>query len=272
MGFVVEMIKSYKHIGICIFCQKSEPEVTFRTRPHTIPQAMGGKQIGFDVCDECNHYFGTIDMNIQPHLAVETCVKEVLNVTKYLIDMSQAQHRGEELPILKSIYFSIYQKKSLIRFRRTFESTVSFTRTFTRCFKRGLYEMFLQEYHRQTKDGLNPQFDAIRRFARYNEGNLPVWHLQFNPGMGIHFSTDESKGLEIPMNDKVIADIRDYGMFPLLIRGFWFYLAVTPKANEMWMQYQKKKKKELTSGAIFRGVEWLEDIHQVDFTLRRFNE
>lgn len=132
--------------------------------------------------------------------------------------------------------------------------------------------MFLQEYHRQTKDGLNPQFDAIRRFARYNEGNLPVWHLQFNPGMDIHFSTDESKGLEIPMNDKVIADIRDYGMFPLLIRGFWFYLAVTPKANEMWMQYLYQETKELTSGAIFRGVEWLEDIHQVDFTLRRFNE
>ena len=73
------------------------------------------------------------------------------------------------------------------------------------------------------------------------------------------------------MNEKVLDDIRNNGMLSLLIRGFWFYFAVTPKANEMWRQYLYQETNELTNGAIFRGVEWLEDIHQVDFTLRRFN-
>ena len=39
----------YINVGTCIFCKRQEPEVTFRTRPHTIPQKMGGKNIGVDV-------------------------------------------------------------------------------------------------------------------------------------------------------------------------------------------------------------------------------
>lgn len=42
-----------------------------------------------------------------------------------------------------------------------FLSTIGFKRVFTRCFKRGLYELFLQEYHRQTGNGLDERFDGV---------------------------------------------------------------------------------------------------------------
>ena len=264
------MKKTYKNIGKCIFCKRSEPEVSFRTRPHTIPQTMSGRSIGVDVCDECNHYFGTVDVQIQPHMAVETCVKEILNVTQYLTEMTKAQSEGKELPYLKSIYFAIFQKEHVIRFKRAFASTPSFVRTYTRCFKRGLYEIFLQEFHRQTGRGLEPQFDAIRRFARYNEGDIPVWHMQYNR-IGVHFGFDESKGLAIYITHEAINDIEEYGMFAMLIRGFWFYLVVAPKSMPSYLAYLKRENDELASGAIFRGVELLEDIHQIDFTLSRFS-
>lgn len=260
----------YINIGTCIFCKRGEPEVTFRTRPHTIPQTMGGRKIGVDVCDECNHYFGTVDKQIQPHMAIETCVKEVLNVTQYLTEMPKAQQEGKELPYLKSIYFAIFQKEHVIRFKRAFASTPSFVRTYTRCFKRGLYEMFLQEFHRQTGRGLESRFEAIRRFARYNEGDIPVWHMQYNR-IGLHFGMDESNGVTIPINDKALHDIEEYGIFTLIIRGFWFYLAVAPMPMTTYLAYLKQENDEMAFGAIFRGVEWLDDIHQIDFTLSRFS-
>lgn len=184
--------------------------------------------------------------------------------------MVQVQNKGESLPQHRSIYFNVYPKEHKIVIKKCFLSTVGFKRVFTRCFKRGLYEFFLQEYHRQTGNGLDLRFDAIRRFARYNEGNVPVWHLQFNPGMGIHFVTDESNGLEIPMSEAGIKDIEEYGMFYLLMRGFVFYLAVTPKAETMWRPYLKQENDQMRGG-IYRGVELLEDIQQVDLMLSRFS-
>lgn len=264
------MTKTYINIGTCIFCGKSIPEVTFHTQPHTMPKAMGGRNIGVDVCDDCNHYFGTIDNTIRPPLSPEICVKEILNVTEYLVDMAKAEKNGTILPQLKSIYFSIYQKRNLIWFKKSFESTPAFRHAFTRCFKRGLYEIFLQEYHRQTGKGLDFKFDTIRRFARYNEGEWPVWHMQYNMNVGLHFSLDESKGLSLPMSDSALKDIEDYGMFSFLIRGFWFYLAVTPKERKKYEEYLMTQNKDL-QGNIFRGVVLLEDINQIDFTLSRFN-
>lgn len=33
--------------------------VTFYTKPHIGPHNFDGKEIGVDVCDDCNHYFDT---------------------------------------------------------------------------------------------------------------------------------------------------------------------------------------------------------------------
>ena len=52
-------MKQYKETAKCIWCGQMEPKVSFATAPHILPRRLGGTEIGFDVCDECNHYFGT---------------------------------------------------------------------------------------------------------------------------------------------------------------------------------------------------------------------
>lgn len=46
---------------------------------------MGGNIIGVDICDECNHYFGSPDALIAnpPRFAVEVCVKEIMNISQH---------------------------------------------------------------------------------------------------------------------------------------------------------------------------------------------
>ena len=44
----------YIHDGKCIWCGRGEPTVTFYTKPHMLPKALGGYETCLDVCDECN--------------------------------------------------------------------------------------------------------------------------------------------------------------------------------------------------------------------------
>lgn len=30
----------------------------FENKPHVLPRSLGGNEIGFDICDDCNAYFG----------------------------------------------------------------------------------------------------------------------------------------------------------------------------------------------------------------------
>ena len=52
------MKKPFVNTGKCIWCSRSCPEVTFFSEPHILPHSLGGDEIGVDVCDDCNHYFG----------------------------------------------------------------------------------------------------------------------------------------------------------------------------------------------------------------------
>lgn len=54
---------SYTTMSTCIYCKKSEPNVTFDSREHVIPQGFGafGAEtfvLHNKVCDDCNSYFG----------------------------------------------------------------------------------------------------------------------------------------------------------------------------------------------------------------------
>ena len=51
--------KTYINTGICIWCGKKFPEVSFQSKPHVLSKRLGGDEIGLDICDDCNHYFGT---------------------------------------------------------------------------------------------------------------------------------------------------------------------------------------------------------------------
>ena len=141
---------------------------------------MGGTIIGFDICDDCNEYFGSSDELIlsPPRFAVEVCVKEVMNISRHFF-LKQFKKKKEKL---SSMLFNYYDSKNLLEFKQRNWQTYDFQSFFARQFKRGIFELFLQAYHYRTGNGLDSKFDCIRRFARYNEGDAKLFYV-FNRGI-----------------------------------------------------------------------------------------
>lgn len=257
------MRREYVQKGTCIFCGKSTPEVTFFDKPHTTPHSLGSDHIGFDVCDDCNHFFGEPDKSMYPRLAVETCVKEIFGVIRFLLNL---EREGHENDVLKSRYFNFWRGKHTFQFKSTYKSDPYFKSIFLKQFKRGLYELFLQEYHRQTEDGLNSKFDKVRRYARYGNCDIPVWHLQSR----VILAESELTMPELRFSKRIMTDMDDYGFYSLYLWGFWFYLEVTPRAEITREIYLRKVKKEMSVGGfVFKDLIELKRISDIDFTLRQ---
>lgn len=71
-------IKEYVHTGECIWCKRKKPYVTFFTAPHIVPKSLGGTEIGFDICDDCNKYFGKCTSENKA-ISIDLAFKEVFN-------------------------------------------------------------------------------------------------------------------------------------------------------------------------------------------------
>lgn len=133
------MKKNHIKTGNCIWCGKSFPEVSFVDRPHIVPQKLGGNEIGKDVCDECNHYFGTATKGVP---SVDMAFKEIFNAFRVF-----GRNTDENTyKSLRSAFFNYRHKDHKIAIKPWFNSMVV-----TEQFKRGLYEVFLQKYHIKTK-------------------------------------------------------------------------------------------------------------------------
>lgn len=253
----------YINRGKCIFCGKGEKETTFNEKPHTIPRSLGGNHIGFDICDKCNHYFGEPDKAVKPSISVENSVKEIIGITKKLL-------YEDDIPKLKSIYFSYFASTHIIRLREKFRLDRPFQHLFANQFKRGLYEMFLQEYHYYTQDGLNSEFDEIRRYARYNIGDIPVYYLQSN---GPILVQDVNVSPSFGFNGDSLDEIHTYGFYTLYFYSHWFILEVTPRARLCRENRIRLICKQLGVGNfVFYDIKELKYINDVDFTLRCLND
>lgn len=253
----------YTKVGTCIWCKRSKPEVTFRERPHTIPQSLGSRSIGFDICDDCNHYFGKPDNLILPHLSIEVCFKELLNISKLCLNYEKLnEHTHKQF---KSVYFEYRHSKSAIVIKKSFRTDRVFLKTFTNQFKRGLYEMFLQEFHKLTLKGLDTNFEELRLYARYNQGDFPVYYM-INGGAIL-----VDKDMREPyynFSESIIKEINDYGFYTLLIWGHLFFLEVIPKGDFCRNAFIEKQKKQWGAGFVNRGIIELKYINEIDFTFR----
>jgi len=252
--------------GQCIFCKRTKDDfATFCEKAHSIPESLGSSYIVCDVCDECNHYFGQPDKTIyRPVIGVELAVKEVLGVQRSLL------RRDKHPPRLKSIFFEYWRKKNTFKFKNRFlYSDDKFLLTFGRQFRRGIYELFLQEYHRQFNDGLNPKFDRIRRFARYNEGDVPLYYVHRR--MGLYLMENGKDGVYIPQfffSDKLLSEIEQYGFYMLYIFGQIYYLEVTDKAIEQRNEYLSKEIRETDiGGSIYSHVTMVNKVSDMDFLM-----
>lgn len=139
--------------GKCIWCGKTEPEVTFYKKPHIVPDSLGGENLGCDICDDCNHFFGTATPGVP---SIDFAFKEVFGAFRMFgKNLDENSYKKYQ-----SALFEYRHSKRLIRIKQTINIPL-----FTEAFKRGLYEVFLQEYHRQTGNGNHPMFDFIREYA-----------------------------------------------------------------------------------------------------------
>lgn len=253
---------TFKHTGKCIWCGRKEPDVTFYTIPHIIPKSLGGTETGFDICDECNHYFGTAPKGRHCVPCVDHAVKEILSAFR----MFGKNLNSNSYKSFRSAYFSYHHKSNSIKIRNTFNSSAV-----TRQFKRGLYEIFLQKYHAVTKDGNNPVFDAVRNFARYDLNDLPVYYA-FN---NVILSPAE-EGLRHPqlcMGPKLLEDLKNNGMFDMWLMGHNFYIAPIPMLASMhYLSYlQKQANQTLIPANGNEKIFKLNNIEELDFFMQRFN-
>lgn len=252
------MNSSYIKTGKCIWCGRQEPEVTFHTAPHIVPRSLGGKEIGFDVCDDCNHAFGSSPKAGMP--SIDLAFKEIFNAFKIFGgELNTNTHKK-----YPSVFFNYWHSKHIIKINRNFDST-----KITKQFKRGLYEVFLQKYHYVTGNGNHPMFQSIRDFARYGIGDLHVFYA-FN---NILLSPKDKSFLKILMNDKIIEEMMESGIYFFWMTGHIFFLEILPLAfKTKGSAYLQNKADTILFPALGdEQIIELTDVMQTDFLMQRFN-
>jgi len=259
--------QKYIKKGQCIWCLKKEPNVTFNVEPHTISRQLGANNIGVDICDSCNHYFGKVDNTQKYPMSIELAFKEIMNVMRLLLknDLNEKTYKT-----FKSIYFNYHHSKSTIKINNRFKLQPFFLSSLTRQFKKGIYEVFLQEYHRVTGNALDDKFNSIRKFVRDDEGDLPLFFMENN---GVYMVEKNIDSPFFTFNEKVISEINDYGFYTMMIFGNVFFLEVSPRAEltrDIFLH--KESKKLIGTGFIYSRLRKMENITDLDFTLRRLHQ
>lgn len=212
----------------CIWCNKSEASTTFINKAHTFPKSLGGGSICENVCDSCNHYFGTRQFQSP---AIEIVLKEMLNISKYLL-----LFETDKVPKnkhFKSEYFNINWDKKTIQIKPKYGLRKGFQENLGRLFKRGIYKVFLEERERQKQDALEERFNFIREFSRYNLGDYPVYI--FKPKIqGIFFSLDDIIKPMIRFTENSDKLDKQFRVFEYLIMGHYFCLPTSKIFNELF--------------------------------------
>lgn len=218
------MVKEYISTGKCIWCGREKPNVSFRNAPHIVPKCLGGEEIGTDICDECNHAFGTA---VQGSPSIDSMFREVFEAYRFFLQLRT--NEINDLRRYKSCLFSYFRKTGIFKINNSYNLN-----TLTRQFKRSVFEVFLQKYHQKTSDGNNPKFDAVRNFARYNIGDLKLYYAFNNILLTENTPTGFDENVSFFMSPKMIDTMEKTGYFNLFLFGHNFYLEVLPITASMF--------------------------------------
>lgn len=240
--------ENYTNKGVCIWCKKSKDDVSFNNEPHIAPKALGCNKIGFDICDSCNHYFGTANKG-EPN--TNLVFKEIFK----FIQLFTYERTADTWKHLKSTYFKYEHSSGLITIKGTFRFS---HRVMTKQFKRGICEIFLQKYHFDTSNGLDQQFDEIREYARYGKGDCKIYYVQKDAHL---LSQDISKSIFFGVDL-----ISDYGYYILNFNDFDFIIeANKTRATLMKDIFFANYKQHIVNNLAIRKCFVLDDIMQFDF-------
>ena len=165
----------------CIWCQKTEQDVPFKNLAHTIPQALGGRHICENVCDQCNSFFGN---HWQGLPSVETIFKETFNISRAIfLESDQEVGKNKAMPKFKSTYFDVDLKKRKIDIKSSYKLHPGFQEKVGLQLRKGIYKVYLEEVERQFKDGHNTRYDFIRQFVRFGLVDYPVFYYKRRYGI-----------------------------------------------------------------------------------------
>lgn len=251
----------YIYDGKCIWCGRKDPIVTFESKPHILPKALGGNELCVDVCDECNHYFGTAEKHL-PN--IDLVVREIFEAYRLF---GTNYYENKKLP-KKFTFFHYDIKTGKIKLKNTFRaSTITFQ------FKRGLYELFLQKYHNTTHKGNDSCWDWIRQYARYGTKYVlrePHVYYAYN---NITFTPAEGELNSILMSDKLIEDVQEYGVFHMYLMGQNFFMEVLPSIFQRrgYDYMRKEATKMIVNVKGNESVFELTNIMDIDPFMTRYN-
>ena len=165
----------------CIWCsQEVSDTTTFNKRAHTVPQSLGGKEICANVCDECNHYFGNHHQQLP---SIESIIKEAFVIARYRFLNGEDIGKNKAMPRFTSRFFSVGTKPPSLKLKQIFQLRPRFQESLGRQLRRGIYKMYLEEIERQFGEGHEPRYDFIREFARFDQGDLPVFYFHRRAGI-----------------------------------------------------------------------------------------
>lgn len=248
----------------CIWCGKRSPSVTFEKKAHTFPKSLGGENICKNVCDSCNHYFGSPSSRSP---AIEVVLKEILNISKFLLI------NPKELPQkkrFKSEYFDINQNKRIVKMKQRYSLRKGYQEKLGRLFRRGLYKVFLEERERQKNDASEPRFDFIREFARYDFADYPVYYLKPKLQILFYSKVDIFKPTIrfTPQSDEID---NEFKIFEYMIMGHTFCIPTNRYFSEFYLTDYKKHliKTDNAFGTDLVPINYVEDI---DFLFMFMNE
>ena len=248
----------------CLWCKSDETKTTFQKKAHSIPKSLGGQNFNRTVCDECNHFFGNATSDTR--YSIETALKETFCLTRqrFLLGGVQRKQIGQ----FKSIFFDVKDRNGKLRLvvKPSFQFKTEFQRKLCRNFKRGLLKMWLEEFDRQSEAnaGHDGKYDAIRQFARYDNGNPPI--LYFERKIGIFLFTKREAETPILMFNRMKYLYQDEKFAEIEFLGHVFgfpIMTCSPADFKTYLENSMKIKEEFFTGAIL--VDKLTDI---DFMLR----
>lgn len=254
----------------CVWCSRTEEETEFQKKAHTVPQSLGGKQICLNVCDSCNHFFGS---HYQGMPAVEVALKEAFNITRGRLLAALGEiGRNKTLSRPTSEYFNFTDfSKNKISIKPKYSLRKGFQQNLCRQFKKGIYKVFLEEIERQTGEGLNSKYDFIRHFVRRNIGDFPVVYFERTYGI-IPILESWVKNPELVIDEDLQFKylVREPGFFEFDLLGHVFGVATTMHWEIVFDAYIESSSKAKVG--IFKSWKLIRSFNDIDLALRIINK
>lgn len=205
-------MRRFKLTGKCIWCGKEEPLATFKNKPHILPDSVGGTELGKDICDECNSYFGSNPNQYIP--SPDLLFKEIFNLKRFF-DGGKSITNGEKF---RSSLFPVIDNKLYIKKKYLFSPVIA------NQLKIAFYEIFLQKYHAYTENGHDSSLMGVVSYARYNANvcNLKVYFRH----QKMWFRPTILNKTFLPFSPIILEELNTTGIFSFDFMGYTFYLDV----------------------------------------------